>query len=350
MEYKISVIIPIFNSEKYLKESIESVINQTIGFENIQLILINDGSTDNSKEIINSYSEEYSNIQAYHLEESHRIGGIARNEGLKYAEGEYLMFLDSDDKFDEITCEKMYKAIKENNADIVTGNYKCMYENGKIWPNPIFDESCKTKELEEVNEEFFYLYCPSVCLKIFKTELIKQNDIKFLGKVPAEDAYFSSFAFLKSQKIYYISDVIYYYRRRNRESFSTSWMRDKSYFDGINFAFRKIYELFKQEGKLAEYKYFYAKNLLSVIYKIADTKLLTEQERAELIIEFQWFFKLSKDLNVVFEQRATQILLEKFRERDIKQAITLCEVIRELRFFMNEIEKEMMTKPRKILL
>ena len=350
MEYKISVITPVYNAENYLVECIESVINQTIGFENIQLILINDGSTDNSKAIMDSYSEKYSNIESYHLGESHGVGGVARNEGLKYIQGEYLMFLDSDDKFDINACEKMYNIIKENNADVITGNYKCMYENGQAWPSPILDPNCQTKELKEANEEFFYLYCPSVCMKIFRTEIIKNNNISFLGGVAAEDAFFSSFALLKSQKIYYLSDIIYYYRRRNKGKVSTSWARDKNYFDGVNYAFREIYELFKREDKLEQYKYFYAKNLLSLMYKIVDTKFITEEERSQLIQEFEWFFVLSKDLNIVFAQRTSQILLEKIIEGDLNDTLKMCEVIRELRQFMNEIEKEMMVKPRKILL
>ena len=238
MKYKISVIIPIYNSEKYLDECINSVINQSIGFENIQLILVNDGSTDGSRKIIDFYAEKYSNVEGYHLGHSHSIGGFARNIGLQYATGDYLMFLDSDDLYDEKTCEKMYNTIHDNDADVVTGNYKCMYEDGQAWPNPIFDEKCKTKELKKVNEEFFYLYCPSVCLKIFSSKLVKKHNIGFLGKVPAEDAYFSCFAFLKSSKIFYLSDVIYYYRRRNMGTMSTSWMRNKKYFDGVNFAFK----------------------------------------------------------------------------------------------------------------
>ena len=350
MKYKISIIIPIYNSEKYLNECIKSVLDQTIGFENIQLILVNDGSTDGSKSIIDGYCEKYSNIEAYHLDHSHSIGGFARNVGLEHVSGEYLMFLDSDDRYDSEACEKMYKMISENKADVVTGNYKCMYEDGQAWPNPIFDEHCNTKALTDVNEDFFYLYCPSVCLKIFNTELIKKYDIGFLGKVPAEDAYFSCYAFLKSSKIYYLSDVIYYYRRRNMGTISTSWMRNKKYFDGVNFAFKEIYNLFKKEGQLEYYKYFYAKNLLSLIYKIIDTKLLTEEERKDLIQELHWFFVISEELNIVFAQRAIQILLIKLIDENFDEALTLCEVIRELRSYMNEIQKEMMTKPRKITL
>ena len=350
MEFKISIITPVFNSEKYLKDCIDSVINQTIGFENIQFILVNDGSTDSSKKILDDYSQKYSNIEVFHLTESHSIGGFARNVGLEHAIGKYLMFLDSDDCLVDTACEKMYNTITEKSADIVTANYTCMYENGQVWPNPILDSNCQSGELKKVNQDFFYLYCPSVCLKIFRNEIVKDNNIRFLGKVPAEDAYFSCHALLKSSKIYYFSDIIYYYRRRNRSSVSTSWMRNQKYFNGINYAFNEIYKLFEKNDKLDYYKYFYSKNLLSLIYKIIDTKLLTREEKLKVMDDFHWFFAQSEKLGIVFAQNSIEILLKKLVTRNYDDALMLCDVICEYRSYMNEIEKELVTKPRKIII
>lgn len=350
MNYKISIIVPIYNAGKYLNECILSVINQTIGFESIQLILVNDGSKDNSKDIIDMYCKKYNNIEGYHLKESHSIGGFARNIGLEHAKGQFLMFLDSDDYIAKDACEKMFKAITKNNADIVTANYTCMNEDGNIWIHPILDETRKSGELKEINQEFFYLFCPSVCLKIFRTEIINKHNIRFLEKVPAEDAYFSCFAFLNSKKIYYLSDIIYYYRRRNKNNFSTSWLRDKKYFDGINYAFGEIYKLFEKYNKLEFYKYFYTKNLLSLIYKIIDTKLLTRAEKVELIDKFHWFFAQSEKLKVIFAQNAIQILLKKMNNKNYEDAIMIFDIIYEMRSYMDEMQKELMTKPKKIIL
>lgn len=350
MKYKISIVVPIYNAEKYLKECVESIINQTIGFENLQVILVDDGSTDKSGEIADKYSGKYDNIIAVHLRESHYIGGAARNEGIKQAEGEYIMFIDSDDCFKENACENMYHTASKNNADIVTGNYKCMDEKGKLWNEPIFDRkkypSC---ELKEVNEKFFYLYCPSVCMKIFKLSLIEQNEIEFLEGVPAEDAYFSSFAFLKSEKIYYLDEEIYYYRRRNSGNVSTSWMRNKKYFMSVNYAFRKIYELFEKENKVEYYQYFYAKNLISLLYKFIDSKLINNEERIEIIDKMSWFWRQASEFNMVLAQRIVEILLEDMVSKEYKQVIKECEMISEARTFMNEEQKEMMSKPQKMI-
>lgn len=351
MGYKISIVIPVYNTEKYLDECVKSVINQTIGIENLQVILVNDGSTDNSKKIIEKYCAKYSNIQGYHLEKSHSIAGVARNEGVKHATGDYLMFIDSDDYISERACEVMYNAITKNEADIVTANYRCMNEQGKIWPESMFDEnkypSC---ELKYANETFFYLYCPSVCLKIFKNELVKKNNINFLENVPAEDAYFSCNALLKSEKVCYIQDVIYYYRRRNTGSISTSWMRNKKYFEGVNYAFNEIYKLFEKADKLEYYKYFYAKNLISLIYKFIDTKLITREERIELIDEMKWFFEQSKTFKIVLSQRSIEILLTHLINKDYENVITTCEIISEARSYMTDQQREIMAKPQKIII
>lgn len=113
-KFKFSVIIPIYNVEDYLKETIESVVNQTIGFEeNIQLILVNDGSPDNSESICLEYKEKYPNNVVYIQQEN---GGVssARNKGMEYVEGEFVNFLDSDDKWSKDAFKETYRNYKKN--------------------------------------------------------------------------------------------------------------------------------------------------------------------------------------------------------------------------------------------
>ncbi|WP_052332182.1 glycosyltransferase family 2 protein [Methanobrevibacter arboriphilus] len=124
--------MPIFNAEKYLETSLNSIVNQSIGIENLQVILVNDGSTDKTKNIINEYAMKYDNFLAIHLENN--IGGAygPRNIGLKYAVADYLMFLDSDDRYELNACEILYNKISSEtygNLDIVFGRYKRVYSN-----------------------------------------------------------------------------------------------------------------------------------------------------------------------------------------------------------------------------
>ena len=113
-KYKFSVVVPIYNVESYLKETIDSVINQTIGFEdNIQLILVNDGSTDSSEEICLQYREKYPHNIIYIKQENSGVSS-ARNKGLEYAEGKYINFLDSDDIWCYDVFQKVFDFFEEN--------------------------------------------------------------------------------------------------------------------------------------------------------------------------------------------------------------------------------------------
>ena len=123
MKYKISVIVPVYNAEKTLKSTINSVINQSFGFDNIELIIVDDCSTDNSKKIIEEFSQKFKNIKAIFFE-NNRGPSISRNIGIDNATAEYLMFLDSDDEFVKDYCETMYSTIIDGDFDICTcANY-----------------------------------------------------------------------------------------------------------------------------------------------------------------------------------------------------------------------------------
>ena len=134
-KYKFSVIMAIYNVEKYLEQAIESVINQTIGFkENIQLILVNDGSLDNCHEICRRYEEEYPQNVVYIKKEN---GGVssARNLGLDLAKGCYINFLDSDDYFSENCFEEVEKLFKKDNINVVAVNLINFEDSEGTWIN-----------------------------------------------------------------------------------------------------------------------------------------------------------------------------------------------------------------------
>ena len=99
--YKISMIIPVYNAEKYLKRTINSIINQSIGFENIELILVDDNSQDNSKSIIEEYVAKYDNVIGIYSNENHGFPGFGRNKGIEIASAQYIMFSDNDDEHDK---------------------------------------------------------------------------------------------------------------------------------------------------------------------------------------------------------------------------------------------------------
>ena len=126
--YLITVICPTYNCEKYIQRTINSIINQTIGFENIELIFVDDCSTDSTKNIIAEYSKEYKNIVPFFLKENHGFPGFGRNLGIKKSKSEYIMFIDNDDEYSPEYCEKMYNTIKFFDTDVVSSNFQ-MIEN-----------------------------------------------------------------------------------------------------------------------------------------------------------------------------------------------------------------------------
>lgn len=121
-QYKISIIIPTFNVENDLQRAINSLLNQTIGFENLEIILVDDNSTDNTQEIILEYSKEYKNIKYHFLEENSGSAGKPRNIGIKIATSTYVIFLDNDDEYVKEACEIFYKIITQKNVNFIVGS------------------------------------------------------------------------------------------------------------------------------------------------------------------------------------------------------------------------------------
>ena len=346
--YKISVIVPIHNMEMFLREALDSVVNQSIGFSNIQLILVNDGSSDKSKEIMEEYASKYSNIKTIHFEEKSGAPGKPRNEGIKYVEAPYLMFLDPDDSFDEFALEKMYNAAVEHGVDIVTGNYVYTEEDGKKWPKKVFDEERfpNFKFSEKGFSDSFFVFNSACWNKIFKSEIIKNNNIKFLEGVPAEDAYFTYASLLVANDIYYLSDTINYYRRRSKSDvLSISWDRSLDYFKKINYAYRMIYELFENSGKISLFRYFYSKTLTSVFYKIVDTKIMNFEEKQEALKELKWFFEARKVVQIDPCQKSLEYVLEKIDEEKYYDAVKCCDIIAEMRTYIEKDVREGMSQP-----
>lgn len=340
---KISVIIPVYNVEKYIEECIDSTINQT--YPNLEILLIDDGSTDNSGDICDMYAEKDSRIKVIHQIN----GGLgnARNTGLNNATGDYIMFADSDDFFTPNACEIMLNEIESKNADYVIGNYQYCTEESEPWEKPIFDTD-KYKNFKLNIKDYkhsFYIMNSSVCNKIFRTSFINEIGVRFEEGIPAEDAIFSTYCFMKTKKVYYISDVMYLYRQR-REASSISTNCSYTYFEGISKAYKLIYENFKENNELGFYRYFYAKSMTYILYKFIDSTLLTEEEKINIVAEMRWFYKLSKELNVPACQESLDLIITKIIDGEYKDVIDICKVISEIRTFMPREIKQKMSKPQ----
>ena len=213
MKYKISIIIPIFNVEDYLRNALNSILHQTMELSCIQVIMVDDASTDNSKKIIDEYCEKYDNFYAVYLKNNSGSAGYPRNIGLKYVQSDYVMFLDPDDEYESDYCEVMYDIITENNLNLVKSNSKTIM-GSKEYKNYYFNKDIDKKIITSKDEPLKYV---AIWNGIHKYEFIVKNDIYFPTEIFGEDIFFTIKEFLCIDKFLYLNNY-FGYRYFNRES------------------------------------------------------------------------------------------------------------------------------------
>lgn len=250
--FKISIILPVFNVKDYLDNCLDSLKNQTIGFENLEVIFVDDCSTDNSYEIIKGYAKKYDNVKAYQTMKNSGCGGQPRNIGMEYATAPYIMFLDPDDSYYENACEILYSNIINSNADMISGNYM-EYKNGEI-VKPVDYKSVlglKGNYLEINNIKEFpkvLELSPAVWFRIYRKEFLIENNLSFLEYTVAEDLYFVSQCLVNAKKIVYIDVPIVKYMIRESEdkSKSVTAIRNVKNLLGYIHVYNKVYNLISE--------------------------------------------------------------------------------------------------------
>lgn len=205
---KISVIVPVYNAENYLSKCLESIIKQT--YSCLEIILIDDGSTDSSYKIMENYKKKDNRILLFHKENS----GVSatRNLGIKKMTGEYVVFVDSDDWIDEDYLERIYKIIKETKSDFVKTGYTVNhnYEEGKV--NYFFDESIKEIEKEKIVDYFLTNSdLNSSCMQLISKKILDQNKILFQENfIYGEDMLFTFQVMQHAKKIIWLKNAGYH--------------------------------------------------------------------------------------------------------------------------------------------
>lgn len=237
----VSVIVPIYNVEKYLRKCLDTIINQTQ--KNIEIICINDGSTDDSYKILEEYAKLDKRIVIINQE---NLGlSVARNVGISKSHGEFIGFIDSDDWIDLNYFEALYNVAKKHNADIACCGFLRAYSASKFKKRMnIVSEAV----FELANEKFRATDTPRrsyVFNKIYKREVIEKHKLQFPPGVYFEDTHFMVRALYFSKKLVTTPDTLYYYRV-NRSSITRGSQTDKKQRDlilaredFINFARKK---------------------------------------------------------------------------------------------------------------
>lgn len=254
---KVSVIVPIYNVEEYINKCIDSILNQT--FKEFELILVNDGSTDNSGNICDTYKSIDDRVRVIHKDN----GGLSdtRNFGIKSATGEFLYFIDGDDFIHEDTLESMYNSIIKTNSDIAICNMIRYY--GEKDTEKFYSPVGKIKVLDE-NYRFETLRQPSVCNKMFKSILF--NNIKFPLKKYYEDTFVYHELLFKANRVVLTGKDSYYYRSRRGSIISGGY--NKKYFDFIEAVYLRALFLDKNNvHNYADEAYLHLYSSLATAYK-----------------------------------------------------------------------------------
>lgn len=255
----ISIIIPVYNVEEYLRKCLDSCINQT--FNDIEVIVVNDCSPDNSDKIMKEYEKKYPDIiKCLYLTKNLRQGG-ARNKGLEIAEGEYILFVDSDDYVANDMCEKLYKSACSNDADVVICDYFRVVNNTCVKKSQ-FDIDVKGMKDLSKNILFDYRIKPGICCKLFRKKLILCK--KFPENVYYEDLSVTMVWLLSAKKINYIKDPLYYYSYREN-----SVICEKNYFTTLQYAnaLIRLIENFKNANM---YEKYYKYICVHILKKVCD--------------------------------------------------------------------------------
>lgn len=324
------MIMPVFNSEKYLRQTLDSVISQTL--KDIEIICVDDGSSDSSPEILRDFAERDARIKL--KRQSNRFAGAARNNGLRCARGKYLVFWDSDDIFDKNALKKMYLACERAHAEIcVCAGKRMDNKSGRIYRTRIYLNKkhicCEEPFSRETNGAHIFNFTTNVPWnKMFLRSFVEKNALRFQEIPQANDAYFVMTALFYAKRITTVSAPLITYREDNPESITGKASENNLC---VLEAFTKTFE------RLSAEKAFNADVRRSFANKALDTFLysLRTQRTAQSYMrlydaykggalelfgisgkEDGYFYnkKQEQDLRRIEEYDATQFLLYKFRQ------------------------------------
>ena len=297
MSAKVSVIIPVYNVEKYIRQTLDSVVNQT--FKDIEIIIVDNKSTDNTLKIIEEYAKNDDRFVIYRNSENLKQG-IARNFGVKMARGEYIFFIDGDDYMELNAIERLYERITQTDADITICTWNQFDDlTGKIDKNHVY---AKLKQIpEEFDDKTFnwrdikdsVFWQTSVPWdKMYKRDFLIKKDVKFPGGIFFEDNVFVYDALFKADKISILREDLIFYRCNRKNAVTNT--RNHIFFDYIKI-FNLIGDNLKKVGYFDEMKYSYW-----------DYKIITL---------YWWFMKI----NLPYKWKFFNMMKEDFKHLDMKE-------------------------------
>lgn len=258
----ISIIVPVYNTEKYIERCLDSIMKQD--YPNFEVILVNDGSTDESRIIIQKYKEKYKNIS--YIKQENKGVGAARNAGIKVAKGDYISFVDSDDYISKDFIETMMKSLQQNNSDIAECIFYLKYKDSdKV---EYFKNDNCIYDTESYLEQYILDWKSSLFWnKIFKSELI--DNLRFKKERRCiDDEFFTYKAILKAHKISRINEPFYYYRQRKSSAINNQFNNKQKAQDNLDVLIERYNLITSQFPRLKE---SFINHDISMLYYILNS-------------------------------------------------------------------------------
>lgn len=278
---KISVIVPVYNVEHYLSKCLDSLVTQS--FDDFEIIIVDDGSTDSSGMIAEKYAQQYRNVQVI-TQENQGLGG-ARNTGIEHAAGDFFLFVDSDDYLLKDTLSSIYKKIIEENADMLIFGFSNVDIKGNVLAEESY-VSFKGNCLRECPE--ILLGAPAAWNKLIHRDLFLKTDIRFPPRVWYEDLRTTTKLYIYAKKIVYINQPFYQYLKRPGSIMNT----DKAdRISEIIDAVEDVFSYYKKKNLFDTYKEEMEFIALNHMYYLGSLHVLAVERKNPLLHTFYTYMK-----------------------------------------------------------
>ena len=296
----ISIIVPVYNSELYINRCLDSLLKQT--YKNIEIIIVDDGSKDNSLQLIKDYANRDSRIKVY--TQSNQGPSVARNTGLDNSTGKYIMFVDADDFIDKNMVTNMVEGIKDDKNTLV------LCDNSEIWANEIeerklFDTDKNYIKKVDVIKAIASGKAGLVCGKLFNKNIIKEHNIKFDKEIKmCEDQIFFLNISRYCDNFVYIPKQLYFYDRRNESSITIKYK--ERIIDNQIYVINIVKEILKTSGlESDDIKYIINNRYIDAIdycvsNEILDTKIYNIREKISNINNIIQKTNIKKDIEKIY--------------------------------------------------
>ena len=336
-DYKISIIIPTYNTGLLLHRTISSIENQSLGFNEMEIILVDDGSNRETLDLIKYYANNYANIKAIFLNNNTGSSGTPRNVGIYNAAADYIMFLDHDDFFEFDALEKLYLKIMSSKSDVVFGTYSVI--NNSNLTNILFsnEKHGHFNSIEE-NENLIAVPPPSIWTKLFNKQFILDNNILF-PTILGEDAIFMSKVLLNANGIDYLYDLLVCYHDLNDDS-TTNNVSLNYLTEGL-ISEKYLLNLYKTINKEYYFKFRCIGNLDFFLTQFLKSNLSIGEIHTVFPL-FKWFIDISNSYNLEPNLFNNKIVFNYISKGDIYSLYIFKKIIQD--YGMDFIEKGMFGK------